>query len=159
MHTARFFLFAALIFPGAVVVGLAQEPPASPAPDLLANQPVFATLQKSDGFYRLQFSVRNIGDAEADCANVAIALYQSADKFWDGQDLQINGQLPVSAEALAPQKSADGVLRGRLNFQGELNYQKMRKKTPYLILVVDPFFQLEEPNEFNNVRVIELPTL
>ncbi len=149
-------LLAAILFNGAVTTGIAQLPT---GPDLIVSQSVFAELQKTDGFYRLQFEVRNMGNAEAGVANVALALYQSADKRWDAQDLQINGRLPVSAAPLPPNRSAEGVLSGRLQFQGEVNYAKMRKKTPYLLLVADPFFTLDEMDETNNVRVIALPPM
>lgn len=156
MKIANCFLSAAILFHSVATAVPAQQPA---GPDLRVSQSVFAELKKTDGFYRLQFTVLNTGDAAADVANVALALYQSADKLWDAQDLQINGRLPVSAAALPPNRSAEGVLSGRLQFQGEVKYAKIRKKMPYLLLVVDPFFTLNEIDETNNVRVIALPPM
>lgn len=156
MKIANCLLSAAILFNSVATAVPAQQPA---GPDLRVRQSVFAELKKTDGFYRLQFTVLNTGDAAADVVNVALALYQSADKVWDPQDLQINGRLPLSTTPLLPQKSVEGVLSGRLQFQGEANYAKMRKKMPYLLVVVDPFSTLEEASEINNVFVMELPPM
>lgn len=122
-----------------------------PAPDLVGQ---FTSLTKKvkKGRAKVSFavSVSNVGDQPAQTPDkkVWVAVYLSSDAVLDGSDQYLKAVSAKAKKGLAPWQSVSA--KGKVTLPEPCGGK-------YLIAVVDPWGQVPESDEYNNIVAIPIP--